>query len=119
MDKVKKDLEAIIDGLNSVSEKLEKLAKSISGVKAAPKAKKAVSRSAGKKTKKAAVKTNHQGPTSLEVVLDLIQAANDGINTATLEKETGFNTKKVQNVIFKLKKKGQIKTKRKGIYIPS
>ena len=118
MDKVKKDLEAIISGLNSVSEKLERLSKSISGVKAAPKAKKAVSKRPGKRTQKAAVKTNHQGPTSLEVVLDLITAAKDGINTATLEKETGFNTKKVQNVIFKLKKKGQITTRSKGIYIP-
>lgn len=119
MDKVKKDLQTIISGLQSVSEKLEKLANSISAVKTAPKAKKAASKSAAKKTKKAAVKTDRQGPTSLEVVLDLIKTADDGINTATLEKKTGFNTKKVQNVIFKLKKKGQITTKSKGIYIPA
>jgi len=35
---------------------------------------------------------------------------------ATLIKKTGFDAKKVANIIFKAKKKGDIKAIKKGVY---
>ena len=106
MENIKKDLKDLLKGVKSISKKIEKLAGDAQKVKP-------VSQS----RKKGAAKK--EGPTSLEVVFEIIKSAKNGINTAALVKNTGYNTKKVQNVIFKLKKQGKIKTKVKGIYIPA
>lgn len=55
--------------------------------------------------------------TAIAAVYALIAAAPDGIKTADLAAATGFNTKKIQNVIFKLKKQGKITTHGKGVYV--
>ena len=41
----------------------------------------------------------------------------DGVDTAELKKKTGFNDKKIHNIVYKLKKQKRIKSLRKGIYV--
>jgi len=36
---------------------------------------------------------------------------------ATLEKKTGFEGRKIRDIIFRLRKQGKIKSERKGIYV--
>jgi putative endonuclease len=54
--------------------------------------------------------------TAVDTVLGLIKESGNGINTAALMEKTGFNEKKIQNLIFKLKKQGKIKSVSKGLY---
>jgi predicted transcriptional regulator len=50
------------------------------------------------------------------IVYDLIRESSGGMDTAALMKATGFNQRKVHNIIFRLKKQGQIKSSQRGRY---
>jgi predicted transcriptional regulator len=51
-----------------------------------------------------------------QIVYDLIRESPQGMDTAALMKATGFNQRKVHNVIFRLKKQGQIMSTQRGVY---
>jgi predicted transcriptional regulator len=51
-----------------------------------------------------------------QIVFDLICESSEGMDTAALMKATGFNQRKVHNVIFRLKKQGQITSAQRGVY---
>ena len=55
--------------------------------------------------------------TAADTVLKAIQGLKKGIDTARLMKKTGFDQKKVANIIFKLKKQGKITSPKKGLYV--
>ncbi|MEN8244059.1 MAG: GIY-YIG nuclease family protein [Thermodesulfobacteriota bacterium] len=78
-------------------------------------AKKAPAKKAAPK-KKAPVKKAAK-VTAADAVLKVINRTKKGVNTATLMKKTGFDNKKVANIIFKLKKQGKIKNPEKGLYV--
>ena len=52
-----------------------------------------------------------------DIVLDAIKNAKDGIGFAQIQNKTGFDEKKIRNIIFRLNKTGKIKRKSRGIYI--
>jgi len=54
--------------------------------------------------------------TAGDAVLNIIEKSKKGVDTATLQKETGFTTKKIHNIVYKLKKQGKIISERKGFY---
>ena len=55
--------------------------------------------------------------TAVETVFELIKNAENGMSTGLLIEKTGFNVKKVQNLVFKLRKQGKIKSVTKGMYV--
>lgn len=55
--------------------------------------------------------------TAVDVVLDTIKQAKQGLGFAEIQAKTGFDEKKIRNIIFRLNKTGKIKRKRRGIYI--
>ncbi|MBW2176669.1 MAG: GIY-YIG nuclease family protein [Deltaproteobacteria bacterium] len=55
--------------------------------------------------------------TAADRVLKVINRTKKGIDTSGLMKKTGFDNKKVANIIFKLKKQGKIKNPEKGLYV--
>jgi hypothetical protein len=57
-----------------------------------------------------------KSPTAADAVLTVIGRAKKGAGTAAIKEKTGYNQKKVANIIFKLKKQGKIKTLEKGVY---
>jgi len=59
------------------------------------------------------------GNTASGVVLEVIKQAGDGIRFSELQDQTGFNEKKLRNIVFRLNKLGKIKQKSRGIYIPA
>lgn len=59
------------------------------------------------------------GNTASGVVLGVIKNAQDGIRFAQLKEQTGFEEKKLRNIVFRLNKLGKIKTKSRGVYIPT
>ncbi|NNK85440.1 MAG: hypothetical protein HKO91_07815 [Desulfobacterales bacterium] len=54
--------------------------------------------------------------TAGDTVFNIIEKSKEGVDTATLQKETGFTTKKIHNIVYKLKKQGKIISERKGFY---
>jgi hypothetical protein len=55
--------------------------------------------------------------TAVDVVLDTIKRSNQGVNFAQIQAKTGFEEKKIRNIIFRLNKTGKIKRKSRGVYI--
>ena len=55
--------------------------------------------------------------TAVDIVLDTIKQSRQGIDFAEIQAKTGFDEKKIRNIIFRLNKTGKIKRKRRGIYI--
>lgn len=74
-----------------------------------------------KSTPKKAVEENAPkkaaAPTAADTVMELIGQNEKGLNTAALIEKTGFNAKKVQNTVFKLRKQGKINSAGRGIYV--
>ena len=88
--------------------------------KKAPKAKavkKAVKAKAVKKAPKASAKEKTVKVTAADQVLNIISNSEKGVDAATLVKETGFNQKKVTNIIQRTLKQGKIQRADRGIYV--
>jgi hypothetical protein len=54
---------------------------------------------------------------AVDIVLDTIKHSRQGLGFAEIQAKTGFDEKKIRNIIFRLNKIGKIKRKRRGIYI--
>ena len=54
---------------------------------------------------------------AVDIVLDTIRNSEDGIGFKQIQIKTGFDEKKIRNIIFRLNKTGKIKRKSRGIYI--
>jgi len=57
--------------------------------------------------------------TSSDMVLDVIKRFRKGVSFAQVQERTGFEEKKLRNIIFRLHKMGKIVRKSRGIYIIS
>jgi putative endonuclease len=118
--KLKKDLQTVNKELNALVKKTESLLKTFDKLEK-PKAKPAKTKAVKKSpVKKAAVKkpAPKKAPaTAVDTVLAIIKRYKKGVNTETLVKKTGYNQKKISNLVFKLRKQDKIKSPEKGIYI--
>ena len=110
-----KDLQTISKELTKLANQTEKLAAELG------KAKKPAAKSVKTKTKAKAVikKAPAKGGkiTDTEKVLEIINRSKKGVDTATLMKKTGFNQKKVRNILNRTYKQGKITRVAKGIYV--
>ena len=66
--------------------------------------------------KVAAKKTTRQ-TTATDQILGIIKRFKKGVDIATLKKKTGFDDKKVRNIVFRASKEGKIKKSGRGIYV--
>jgi len=129
---VKKEIEALKEKFNKFADAIlneKKPTKKTANKKTAVKkkvvpkkktvAQKAPVKKATKKTtaKKAPVKKAAGVPTDFDSVIDLISKSNEGVDVTTIATKTGFDAKKIANIIFKAKKRGVIKSAVKGVYV--
>ena len=117
---IKKELTAMKKDLAAIGKKLELLLtaveKSESKVTRASKAKAAKSKPA-KKPSKTPAKKKAVKVTATDQVLKIINRSKKGVDTAALMKKTGFDQKKVRNILQRTYKQGKIKRAEKGIYV--
>jgi hypothetical protein len=106
----KKDLQALQKDIKALEKKMENL------IAAAVKDEKVKStkKPAAKKTP---LKKKTAQPTATDQVLKIINRSKKGVNAATLMTKTGFNKKKISNIIQRLYKQGKITRIGKGIYM--
>lgn len=57
--------------------------------------------------------------TATSVVLESIKRSRKGADFATLQARTGFDEKKLRNIIFRLHKLGKVKRLSRGLYGPA
>ncbi|MDA8141220.1 MAG: hypothetical protein M0036_21465 [Desulfobacteraceae bacterium] len=124
MSKVQTQIKSLAKNLASLAGKLEKLSTQVgAATKAAGGKKKRVAK-AGKKAKAATKKKGaaKKAPTSgkdtvLDNVMDVIVKSRAGANIASLREKTGLESRQLSNALYKLSKKGQIKTVSRGVYV--
>ncbi|KJS32595.1 MAG: hypothetical protein VR64_05795 [Desulfatitalea sp. BRH_c12] len=144
MKKVQTQIKTIAKNLASLADKLEKLntqlesapAKAAAPEKKMPVAKASKKAAPQKASKKAAPKAAPKTPpkakapkkapavsadegknTVLDNVLDVIAKSRTGANIANLKEKTGLESRQLSNALYKLSKKGQIKTVSRGVYV--
>ena len=66
---------------------------------------------------KAAPKKSVKPATAIDTVLNIISRSSKGASTTAIKAETGYDLKKISNIIYKLKKRGKIKSIQKGVYV--
>jgi hypothetical protein len=117
MKDVKRELQSIAKALKSLTQKTEKMAKEIDKAKkaAAPKKARRKKRAATVPKKKPGRKPVQK--TASEVILNIIGKSRKGVDAATLRAKTGFNSQKIRDNIYRLSKRGAIKSPRKGFYV--
>ncbi len=113
---ITKDLQTVSKELTKLVKQIEKLAATI-GKAEKPKVKSVKPKIKPKAviTKKAPVKAAKI--TDTDQVLAIINRFRKGVDTATVMKKTGFNQKKVRNILFRTYKQGKITRVEKGIYV--
>jgi len=120
-------LKTLAQGVEAIAEKVDETAKTKSAGKAGSKKQSApvktvkpVSKKA-KPVKKAAPKVDRKKTvkptTAVDTVLNIISRSPKGVNTAAIKAKTGYDQKKISNLIYKLKKQGKIKAIQKGVYV--
>jgi hypothetical protein len=124
---LKKDLQAVKRDIMALEKKLEKL---LTAYESAPKAKKVAKKKTVKKAKvvkkapakkapvkKAATRKKSTQVTATDKILRIIKRSKKGVDVPTLKKKTGFDDKKVRNIVFRASKEGKIKKSGRGVYV--
>ena len=120
---LKQDLKALQKEIKALEKKMDKLAMAIEKSEKPKAAKKAKAKSVKTKTtgkspaKKAPANKTSAKLTAADQVIEIINQSKDGVDAATLVKKTGFNAKKVRNILHRTFKKGKIKRSGKGVYV--
>lgn len=102
-------VEAIADKVDEASKAKSKKAPKAPAQKRAAEAKKPPAKAAPKKTAKP--------ETAVDAVMTIIGRSTKGVSTTEIKSKTGFNQKKVANIVYKLKKQKKIKSIDKGVYV--
>jgi len=79
-------------------------------------AKKPAKKTAAKKPAKKSAPGAKKSAASTDVVMDVIQKADNPVDNSKISEQTGFDAKKVANVVYRLKKQGKIKNVSRGTY---
>jgi len=131
---IKKELQRLMSKVEQLGKALDKAAKSAISSKtmkkkdvkktvakkAPAKKKAAVKKAPVKKTasnQKVDTKADVNASTAIDNVVGIIQKSKNGVDVETLITKTGFDAKKISNLVYKAKKRGDIKSGAKGIYV--
>ncbi|MBT3310721.1 MAG: hypothetical protein HN931_05700 [Desulfobacterales bacterium] len=63
------------------------------------------------------IKSGRINMTASDIVLEVVKRSKKGVDFNQLQSKTGFEDKKLRNIIFRLNKLKKIKRKNRGIYI--
>jgi len=106
---IAQDLKALNKNIQALGKSLDSLLKAVEKDAKAKPTQKVLA-------KKAPAKKKAVQPTATDKILKIIKGSKTGVDAPTLVKKTGFNQKKVRNILFRTYKQGKIKRLDKGIY---
>lgn len=108
-------LRSMADGINSISRQLNDLTKNDGKKSTKVKLEKKRAKAKPKAGMKATA-PQKKATASTDVVFEIIAKANAPVDNAKISEMTGFDAKKVANVVYRLKKQGKIKSVDRGTY---
>ena len=114
---VEKEFKALQKDIKDIQKKIDRFIKAIEAGEKAKTTKASKAKAATAKGKKAPAPKKAVKLTDTEKVLSIIKRSKKGVNTAALMNKTGFNQKKVTNILQRTFKQGKIKRVAKGIYV--
>jgi septal ring factor EnvC (AmiA/AmiB activator) len=120
MAKLKKDLQAVSMELKALTRKTERLMRAVDKLEkaqAAAKKPKAKTRAKAKTTRRAPAKKKAAKLTATDQILKIIKRSKKGVDVPTLMKKTGFDDKKVRNIVSKAFSLKKIKRAGRGVYV--
>mgnify|MGYP001827422376 CR=1 FL=1 len=119
VENIASSLKDVAQNIEQLAEKIEAMADTTTATTDAA-AKPARKKAAAKKSafKKAAAKkpAAKKAPTATDIVRTAVHRYKNGVSVAQLKKKTGFDDKKVANIVYKLKKQGAVVSPAKGVY---
>lgn len=120
-------LKTLAQGVEAIAEKVDEAAKSKSTGQAKSKKQSATAKKTETVSEKAAAakkpaakvgqKKAVKPITAVETVFIIISRSKKGVNTAAIRAKTGYDQKKIANLVYKLKKQGKIKAVEPGVYV--
>ena len=117
---IAQDLKALNRNIQSLGKTLDRIIKAVEKdqkTKAKPTKRPLAKKAPAKKVPaKKVVSKKAAQPTATDEILKIIRRSKKGVDAPTLIKKTGFNQKKVRNILFRTYKQGKIKRLEKGIY---
>ncbi len=120
---LKQDLQSLKKDIQAIEKKMDKLIAAVEKGETTKVTKKTTAKPVKAKptkrvpAKKAPAKKKPAQPTATDQVLNIIKRSKKGVNAATLMTKTGFDLKKVRNILQRTYKQGKIKRAGKGIYV--
>ena len=120
---VKQDLQSLKKDIQAIEKKMEKLIAEVEKSETSKAPKKPAAKPIKAKTtkrapaRKAPAKKKPAQPTATDQVLRIIKRSKKGVNATTLMTKTGFDLKKVRNILHRTYKEGKIKRVEKGVYV--
>ena len=63
------------------------------------------------------ISRNRTKITSGDIVYDVIKCSKKGLKFSDIQKKTGFDDKKIRNLIYRLHQRGVVKRKSRGVYV--
>ena len=120
MKQLKNDLKTVTKSLKALARKTEQITKKLDKLE---KAKAKVTKKAPAKTKPKAKPTKRHaakkaaGETATGQVINIIRRSKKGVDIPTLIDKTGFEDKKIRNIVYKALKQAKIKRTDVGIYV--
>ncbi|MDY6839073.1 MAG: hypothetical protein SWH78_13995 [Thermodesulfobacteriota bacterium] len=116
MKQLKKDLQAVSKELKALAKKTDKMLKAVQKLDKAQATRKPKAKSKPKTTRKTSARKARPA-TATDTVLKLIKRTKKGIDAPSLIKKTGFDERKVRNILFRAFKQGKIKRAGRGNYV--
>jgi hypothetical protein len=113
MKKLQEQLAWISQTLSGLSKHVNKITKEIIKLAAPPKGK--ARPSATKRASGGAAQVRRD--TVLDSVLGTIKRSRSGISIAQLKQKTDLGDRQLSNALYKLAKKGMVRTKSRGVYV--
>lgn len=107
MKDLKLSLRKFAGDLMKVAQKAEKIATKLDTQAKAP-SKRAVAKAPRKQAAQ---------PTAADTVYKIIARYKKGADMAAIKQKSGYENRKIQNSVYKLKKQGRIKSPAKGVYV--
>ena len=112
MKNIKKDIAAVNKELKALTKKTESLIKMVAKLGKPQSAKKPKAKTAQKTSPKKKSGTL----TSTEQVIKIIKGSKKGVDVSKLKAKTGFDYKKISNIVLRAFKQGKIKRTDRGVY---
>ncbi|MBW1893571.1 MAG: hypothetical protein JRF40_06815 [Deltaproteobacteria bacterium] len=127
MKKVQSTLISISDALQKLSKQFKAASNELDKLKKAPKkkakaaaTKKTVKKKAKATATKKTVKTKAataQASSVIDAVFTAIKKTRKGITISEIKDKTKLASRQISNAVYKLSKRGQIKTTKRGVYV--